>query len=235
MVLRYAIASYKRPQCKTVDTLICAGVPCENIYVSLQDDAELGKYKATHPDIQYIVRCADSAAGNRNTLIEAVGAPLVLLDDDITSICIKKQNTNFSIISDRLKWEEEIYSAILHGADNKCGIVGVAPTSNNMIAKRRKKYSYDVLLQGSFLIILDKNIRFDEKWKMCEDYELSLRTILHSHTLRANYISANKPTNGSNQGGLHDRYLNGELEKYIELLEKNTQCLRRTRAKREDV
>ena len=68
-----------------------AGVPAENIYVSLQKDEQLNEYRAVHPHVNYICREADCAAGNRNTLIDAVGAPLILLDDDITSFVVKEK------------------------------------------------------------------------------------------------------------------------------------------------
>ncbi len=60
------------------------------------------------------------------------------------------------------------------------------------------------------------NIMFNEKWKMVEDYEIALRTIRKGgHTLRANALCARKPKNGTNEGGLHERYVNGELGKWI--------------------
>lgn len=220
MTLRYGIPSYKRPECKTVDMLINAGVSRENIFVSLQDGRQLEQYKAVHPNIQYIVRHADCAAGNRNTLLETIGAPLVLLDDDIRAIAIKHKGGNFKRAATTAEFEPVIEAAIQQARENKCSIVGFAATTNDLIARNREEYSYDVLLQGSLLVVLNGDIRFDERWKMVEDYELSLRTILRSHTIRANYVSAFKPTNGTNVGGLHDRYVNGELAIWIDRLSK---------------
>ena len=231
MLLRYGIPSYKRPECKTVDMLINAGVSCENIYVSLQDESQLEQYKAVHPDIQYVVRQADCAAGNRNTLLEALGAPLVLLDDDIRAIAIKQTDSNFKRAITREEFEAVIEAAIIRGQENKCSVVGFADTTNNLVARGREEYSYDVLLQGSFLVVLSGDIRFDERWKMVEDYELSLRTILQSHTLRSNYVSAFKPQNGTNAGGLHDRYENGELTWWIERLSKKYPMFKPNKAK----
>lgn len=217
---KYGIASYGRPKCATIDTLTRSGVTAENIYVSLQKEDQLREYKAIHPNVNYICRDADCAAGNRNTLIDAVGAPLILLDDDITSFAVKENDSNFKRVNDFSVFERAIDKAIDQAVLNRCSVVGIAATTNDLVARGRDEYSYDVLLQGSFLVLLADNLKFDEKWKMVEDYELSLRAILCGHTLRANYISAYKPKNGTNSGGLHERYVNGELPLWIERLSK---------------
>jgi hypothetical protein len=62
-------------------------------------------------------------------------------------------------------------------------------------------------------------IKFNEKWKMVEDYEIALRTIRRGgHTLRSNWLSVRKPKNGTNKGGLHERYASGELKEWISRL-----------------
>lgn len=231
MKLRYGIASFRRPECKTIDTLVRAGVSLEDICVALQDRAELNAYRAKHPDVRYIVREADCAAGNRNTLIGAMGAPVVLMDDDISSFAIKRPGTNFKRVVKREEFEPEFVRAIEEATANRCCLMGVAATGNDLVARGRSEYSYDVLLQGSFVVVLKDGVRFDERWKMVEDYELSLRAILHGHTLRANYISVNKPQNGTNAGGLHDRYARGELTGWIEMLAKQYPMFKPNKAK----
>ena len=216
----YCIASYNRPKCATVDTLLNAGICAEDIYVSLQKEGQLQKYKEIHPNIRYIVRDADCAAGNRNTLIDEVGAPLILLDDDITSFAIKQNGKNFKRAEKFEDFSVLLDKAVDEAKLNKCAVVGISANTNDLVARRRQEYSYDVLLQGSFLVVLNDGVRFDDRWKMVEDYELSIRVILKSHTLRANYLSVNKPKNGENEGGLHERYANGELPQWIERLEK---------------
>lgn len=216
----YCIASYNRPECVTVDTLLKAGICDKDIYVSLQKEDQEAQYKAVHPTINYIVREADCAAGNRNTLIDEVGTPLILMDDDIRAFAVKKRGENFKRVEKFEDFSQMMDKAIAHAQFNKCALVGIAANTNDLVARAREEYSVDVLLQGSFLVVIGGGVRFDERWKMVEDYELSLRVILKSHTLRANYLSVIKPKNGENAGGLHERYAAGELPRWIERLEK---------------
>lgn len=231
MRLQYGIASYKRPECKTIDMLVSAGISEKNIYVSLQEESQVDEYKRNHPNVQYIVKNADCAAGNRNTLIDTLSAPYVLLDDDCNSIAIKRPGQQFKKATKKAEFEPWLEKAVLEAQKNHCQLVGVAATTNDLVARGRNEYSYDVLLQGSFLIILADGIRFDDHWKMVEDYELSLRVIMRGHTLRANYISVFKPKNGTNKGGLHERYMNGELPKWIARLEKSYPLFKANKAK----
>lgn len=219
MTLRYGIPSYKRPECKTVDMLVNAGVDKKNIYVSLQDEAQLEEYKAVHTDIQYIVRKADCAAGNRNTLLDSIGTPIVLMDDDLSSVAIKCPGSNFKSVYDRDTWEKELLQAIQEAQENGCVLIGVAANTNDIIAKNRRKYDYDTLLQGSFLIVLEP-MRFDERWKAIDDYELSLRVIANNkHTLRINTMSACKRSNCTNKGGCYEVYKKHPPEEWIRKLE----------------
>lgn len=216
--MMFGIPSYKRPECKTVDTLLSLGIPAKDIRVGLQDWTQLDDYVAVHPQIQYIVKSADCAAGNRNTLIDALEKPLILLDDDVTSFAVKKPGHNFKTEKDGTALLRMYEEMIAVAEENHCGIIGCSPTTNDIIAKRRPEYSFDCLLQGTFLIILGE-IRFNDKWKMVEDYEICLRYIRRGgHTLRANRLACNKPQNGSNDGGLHERYANHELPAWINRL-----------------
>ena len=56
---------------------------------------------------------------------------------------------------------------------------------------------------------------------MVEDYELSLRTIYNGfHVLRDNFSCAEKPKNATNEGGMHERYMNNELPIWLKRLQK---------------
>lgn len=199
----FGIPSYRRPQCKTIDTLKNLGFLDTEIVVALQDESDVSEYKAVHPNTKYIYRKTDCAAGNRNTLLSALPRPLILLDDDISSFSVKVPNRNFKAIQDGFALKSLLYHIIQIAQINNCALIGCAPTSNDIIAKRRAEYSFDCLLQGTFLIVL-KKINFNEKWKMVEDYELCLRLIRK---------------NGSNNGGMHERYENNELPLWISRLD----------------
>lgn len=211
----FGIPSYHRPECKTINTLLNAGVETSKIVVSVQDEYDLKKYKENFPEIQIIFRKTDCAAGNRNTLLEYVKErPICLLDDDISS---------FSYFTDDGKFLVQTNHAIniLQKISKKCELIGIAPTSNNMVGRNRSDWNIDVVLQGTALIINSLNLRFDERYKMVEDYEIALRTIYQGgHTLRYNYICANKPDNGTNKGGMHERYINNELPFFLKALHK---------------
>lgn len=105
----------------------------------------------------------------------------------------------------------------------KCNakIFGVCATDNTMTMKNRLDiwgaYTPDVLIQGTITGIVDKTVRFDENFLMIEDYELSCRIIKNGfHTIRRNDLVAIKPKNGTNVGGLHERYEKGELAYWLD-------------------
>ena len=98
-------------------------------------------------------------------------------------------------------------------------LAGVSATTNGMNARKYPDNTVDVVLQGTVLIVFDKDIRFDESFKMVEDYELCCKVIYRGkHTLRYNYLAANKPKNGAEQGGMHERYSNNELPFWLKRL-----------------
>lgn len=216
----FAIASYHRPECRTVRTLLEAGVSKNDIVVALQDEADIPLYKANYPGIRFIYRKADCAAANRNTLLDEIKErPICLLDDDIVSFCYRFENRMFR--TDTKKSLDIIFDFSKKIAGNNCSLAGISPTNNNILAKNRPEISVDNLLQGSVLIFFTPDLRFDERFKMVEDYELSLRVIYSGqHLLRENYVCANKPKNGTNAGGLHDRYARGELPFWLNILHK---------------
>lgn len=226
----YGIASYRRPQCRTVKTLLEAGIPAENIVISVQDEEDLAEYSKIHKGIRIIYRKADSAAGNRNTLLREIKQrPICLLDDDISSIGYRVTAKGFRVCTDRAL--AMIDEACAEAQKNGCLVAGVAPTGNNIIASARDTMSVDVLLQGSFLVFLGDEV-FDERYKMVEDYELCLRIISRGdHTIRFNHFVANKPKNGTNAGGLHDRYASGELPRWINRLERQYSIFKANAAK----
>lgn len=213
----YGIASYKRPECKTVKLLKELGAKNEDIIISTQTKEDYEEYKSRH-ECEVIYAQKDSAAGNRNTLLDYVKDDILLLDDDINNFQVYKNG----------KWSkdnEEGFARALQmfdvGRKNDADMFGVSATSNGLYTKGKFEYDIDVLLQGSVIGVLNKNIRFDERWKMVEDYEICLRIVYGGgRTIRNNYVSAGKPQNGTNIGGLHERYANGEQQKWIKKLAK---------------
>lgn len=211
----FAIPTYHRPECKTVNTLLAAGVEKSQIVISVQDEQDFEKIQKNFPEIQIVFRKSDCAAGNRNTLLEYVKErPVCLLDDDISSF-------NYFTDDGRFLISTNFVIKLLQEISTNGELIGVAQTNNNIFARKRSDWSADVVLQGTVLIVNSYDLRFDERYKMAEDYEISLRTIYKGgHTLRYNYISVNKPKNGTNIGGMHERYQNKELPFYLKALHK---------------
>lgn len=203
----YAIASYHRPKCRTVKALLDADVPKENIVISLQDESEIEEYKKYHDDIKIIYRKGSCLSENRNTILDEIPErPICLLDDDITSFCYyDKKNSKF--ITDTKKSLSMIDDLTKISIENNCEFFGISANANAIITANRPEISIDILCQGTVLIMLSDSLRYDVKQKMVQDYEICLRTIYQGkHLLRGNYIAANKPQNGTNEGGLHDEY-----------------------------
>ena len=215
--VKFGIASYKRPECRTVQTLVEAGVDKADIFISTQTEEDYEQYAKRH-DVQVFFEKKDCAGGNRNTLISRLNAPLMLLDDDITGFS--------SFIGG--KWVKDTENALnrlkndfSQAEANGCCCFGVSATTNGIVTRNRYEYDFDVLLQGTVIGLLDTRIRFDERWKMVEDYEISLRVLRSGgKIMRNNYLCAIKPKNGTNAGGLHKRYADGELPHWISLLER---------------
>lgn len=210
--MKYAIASYQRAECKTAVLLKSLGVPNSDIIISTQTLEDYNEYKTKH-ECEILYAPKDCAAGNRNTLLENINEPLLLLDDDIRS---------FQMFTDG-KWRKnnELALAALNDCfalakKNGCACFGVSPNDNDLVTRNRYPHDINVLLQGTVIGVLDNSIRFNERWKMVEDYELSIRLLRSGkRLLRANYLCAGKPKNGTNEGGLHGRYAKGELPFWI--------------------
>ncbi len=243
MEIIYGIASFHRPLCKTYKFLRKIGVDNRRIIISLNDPKDYERYEEANPGANIIVCNGNSAASNRNNILKKVQGKCILLDDDIYSIKIYEQRQKqYGVYrTGNAKTLEEIFTECFIDAEkNKAAIFGINATSNGIITKRRidtwGSYTPDVMIQGTLVGVVDPNIRFDESFLMVEDYELSCRVIsIGAHTLRANTICAEKPKNGTNEGGLHERYENGELPYWIDKLCNKYPSIVRPNKKREGV
>ena len=214
--MKIGIASYKRPKCRTASTLLDAGISPSDIYIGVQTEEDYKEYSDAH-QVNVIYAPSDCAGGNRNNLIKSIDDELLLLDDDITSFAYWNGQKYITDTKTALKRMLES----LQGVADEWALAGVSPTANGLIRKSRSEISYLTLLQGTVLFVKDKSLLFNEKWKMVEDYEISLRAIrMGLNTIRLNNFVANKPKNGSNAGGLHERYANNELPIWITRLSK---------------
>lgn len=227
MSMIYGIPSYHRPQCKTYHMLRAVGVSENSIVIGLNDPNDYAEYAKRMPEAHIIVNKGNSAAFNRNRLIEEINGECILLDDDITKIC-----RNISDPGKKYGQLVQMNAPELDALFRNCFVVaknidakifGVSATTNQMVIAQRVRswgeYTPDVMIQGTITGIVDHTVRFNEKYLMVEDYEVSCRLISkNGHTLRRNDVCAVKPKNGTNEGGLHERYANGEQRKWIDIL-----------------
>lgn len=220
MNIKYGIPSYHRPECKTYKYLTSIGVNDKNIVIGLNDPSDYIKYRDNYPCANIIVNDGNYAAFNRNRLLDYIDGQCILLDDDITKIKINKpsKTSKYGKLYEISLEEMESLFIQMFEYSKMCDakMFGVCATDNTMTMKSRLMtwgtYTPDVLIQGTVAGIVDKDIRFDERFMMVEDYELSCRIIKEGHhTIRRNDLCAIKPKNGTNAGGLHERYANGEL------------------------
>lgn len=215
----YAIASYHRPECKTIKTLLKAGVDVSDIVISVQEKEDFEIYSNLHRGIKIIYREGSCLSENRNNILDNIKErPICLLDDDITSFCYYEGR---KFITDSRTALEKLSELAEQAKRNGCELCGIAATANAIIAGNRPVVGVDMLCQGTVVVILSEDLRYDETQKMVQDYEICLRIISKGgHVLRGNHLSANKPQNGTNKGGLHEEYLRGENKYWHKVLAK---------------
>lgn len=170
--MKFGIASYHRPELPTLNLLVRAGVDLRDIIVSTQTKSDFEKYKKRWPKANIIYAEKDCAAGNRNTILSAVNSPIWLLDDDITSFAVAKKGRYRAGNEETIRF----FAAVV--AANRKEVVGLSPNANNLTMRNRPRYSWGCVLQGTALYIPDSRIRFNEEYKMVEDYELCLRQLV---------------------------------------------------------
>jgi hypothetical protein len=230
-MIYYGIASYHRPECRTYKTLIDMGIPRENITISLNDLSDYEEYKKRYPETRVIYREGNCVACNRNNLLDnhRIGTKLIILDDDIISFRKwTKENATSKygklVKLDKKEFEEileECFSETIKIGNNKFGNYAI---SNTMMIKGTIEsqgiYSVNKMFQGCFCgFIVDKESRFNEEYKVLDDYELILRDIKKGkYILRRNDLVSDTPKMGTSTGGYYDLYKQGIQEKYMSKL-----------------
>lgn len=72
----------------------------------------------------------------------------------------------------------------------------------------------NVLIEGSFMLISNQSLRFDESITFSEDFELCYRIIAGGGSVVRNirYVIVKSNSNGKADGGCHDIYERGKRE-----------------------
>lgn len=233
--IKYGIASYHRPECKTLKTLLELGVNKKDITISLNDINDYDEYSKKYSDIRVIYKDGNCVANNRNNLIRnhAVGQKLIILDDDIISFRKWTLDNSTSKCGKLVKIQskdeleeilEECFNETIKVGNNKFGIYAI---SNTMLIKgtieTQGKYSVNKMFQGCFCgLIVDGKTYYDDNFRVLDDYELVLRDIKQNKfILRRNDLVADTPKMGAVKGGYYELYKKGIQKEYmIKLLKK---------------
>lgn len=228
MNIKYGIASFNRPECKTLNTLINIGINKNDIVIGLNNKNDVNNYK--YNDIKIIYNEGDCVAFNRNRLLDYFdnNTFVIILDDDIKHFKIWRNNgSNYGIldtINNKSELEKYLINAFNICIKNNIKTFGTYSNTNTMMIsstiKNKGIYEINKIYQGGFCgFINDKAIRYDEQYKVLDDYELVLRLIKNNkNSIRINNLVADKGTMGKNKGGYFELYKTGIQEKYMKRL-----------------
>lgn len=228
----YGIASYHRPNCPTLKTLLEIGIPKENIVISLNDENDYKEYKERYAnEVKVIYKYGTNVACNRNNILNYFnnGDYVMVLDDDIKSI--KKYVMNESKYGKLVRLEREELEIMLLEAFEEAkkinsSFFGTYAIDNTMMLKStitgQGLYSINKMFQGgSTGFIVDEETRYDESMLLLDDYEIILNNIKKGkYVPRRNDIVFCTPKMGSSEGGYFDIYKQGKQKEYLIKLSK---------------
>lgn len=222
--MKYGISGYHRPECETYHTLKKMGANDSDIVICVNDESDYENYK--YPNLIYIK--GDCVATNRNHILEVIGEPVVLLDDDIKSFKkLERKDTKSGVgfvkIQDIKTFETIIGECFAEMERRKAETFGAYSIENAEWAQeaviRDGTYSANKLYQGGCCGFKGGKKMYDESFKVLDDYDLILRCIRQGkRTLRRNDLIASKGKMGENKGGYYTLYRMGIQRHYGEML-----------------
>lgn len=227
--MKILIPSYHRSDgISTLD--LFAGVGRENIVVSTQTEEDYEAYKRAHGDRATIIfRPCDCVGGNRNTLLQWCEdrgiSDAVMLDDDIEAFLLM-DGTRITNLGTLMRIITRCQSkAVETGAQ----LWGGYPVANPFFMKKRVRPRCIVI--GTILGFTDTSVRFDERFRTKEDYELSLRLISRGgNVLRFDYLAM--AAKHYSKGGCEDEWKAGKTEIFAKALVKKYPGLCKMNARR---
>lgn len=217
----YGISSYHRPQCKTFFALKELGANEEDIIICVNDEDDFTEYKKTFKNVIYVK--GDCVAQNRNNLLRIAKGNIVLLDDDIryfNKLVAAKTKSGVSwrkieSIIELEKMIEECFTEMKRIGANVFGTysIGNADWAKATILKDGV-FSINKLFQGGFCGFTGLE-KYDENFKVLDDYELILRLISQGKfSIRRNDLIAEKNGMGKDEGGYFNLYKQGIQQLY---------------------
>lgn len=176
----FGIASYRRPDNqRTLDYLERMGIDRGHIIMAVQCEEDKAQYEKAGIGSRVgrlIYRAGKNVSDNRNTLLDSVplGTRLVMLDDDINSIC-RLVGKGLRKIENR----DEFYSMIKRGyalaARYRTVGFGLYPVKNAYFMSAG--YTERNVVIGTLFAIVNTDLRFDAEMETKEDYEYCCKAI----------------------------------------------------------
>lgn len=214
----YCIPTYRRESLPTLDLLRSAGVERERILVSTQTQEDFAVIRARYSQhCTPIYREGKCVGDNRNNLMEYCKekghSKLVMLDDDIKSIDIVSGKKNRPLTSQEL--EPTFAYCFAQAGRNNAPLWGLYPV-NNAFFQRPRVLRRSILI-GTVMGITDNTLRYDETFRIKEDYELCCRVMAQGrNVLRFDMLSANAAH--KSKGGCEEEWNKHSKVVYAHLL-----------------
>lgn len=214
----YCIPTYKRENLPTLDMLRAAGVDRDRILVSTQTEEDFGVI--CHRYFKYctpLYREGKCVGDNRNYLMERCGQEgynkIVMLDDDIKSIDIVSGKKNRPLTPQEL--EPTFAYCFAQAKRHNAPLWGLYPV-NNAFFQRTRTLRRSILI-GTVMGITDNTLRYDETYRIKEDYELCCRVMAQGRNcMRFDVLSANAAH--KSRGGCKDEWNKQSRIVYAHLL-----------------
>ena len=210
------IPSYRRASSQSTLSTLSACFAKEDIIIATQTTSDYDEYRKRYDAMATIIyREADSVGGNRNTLLEYCETHGVkhalLLDDDILGLLLSNGR--------KLKDAKEIKAVFdyFFQLATKCDATafGTYPLSNTFFMKNR--VSVNKIFIGTIFGILDTHLRFDETYRVKEDYELCLRLLSKGKRL-LRFDNVSPIAKHKTAGGCADEWKSQQYRQYAERL-----------------
>lgn len=221
--LFYAIPSYKRADKQaTLDYLSALGVSRSQILMSVQTEEDLLAYRAAGVSARVsrlLYRPGKNMSDNLNTLLDAIdeGTRVVIMDDDIKSVCRMVSKQELHAIDSLSEWEDFLREG--YEAAEGFGSIGfsVYPVCNAYFMS--ETITPRSLGEGTLLGLTNVHgLRFDPALPVKMDYDLSCRIIKRYGTYpRLNYYCCNAPhyTKGGCEEWWKDAALNRKVARTL--------------------
>ena len=214
----YCIPTYKRDNLPPLDLLRAAGIDRDRILVSTQTEEDFAQICNRHT--QYctpLYQEGMSVGDNRNNLLEHCKQEgynkIVMLDDDIKSIDIVRGNKNRPLTPQEL--EPTFAYCFAQAKKHNAPLWGLYPV-NNAFFQRARTIRRSILI-GTVMGITDNTLRYDETFRVKEDYELCCRVMLQGRNcLRFDVLSANAAH--KSKGGCESDWNKASCRIYAHLL-----------------